>query len=319
MPKPSLQDVHVDAPLTNISVAFMQEARHYIANQVFPSIPVDKQSDKYFVYDREDWYRDDAQQRGPGAESAGGGYKQSTDSYSTVVYAFHKDVPDQIMLNSDAPLDALRDATRYVTQIMLNRLERQWVTDFFATSIWTTDVVGGTDFTLWSNAAASDPIGDIETGKEAVLKDTGFEPNTLVCGYQAWRILKHHPDLVDRFKHTSAASLTPEMVAGVFELDRVLVSKSIKNTANENLTGSYDFTAGKNALLCYVTPTPGIMVPSAGYSFVWRGISEGLGASVAVRRFRLERNRAERVEAEAGWDNKVVSADLGYFFSAAVA
>ena len=38
--QPGRGDVHVDAALTNISVAFMQDASHFIAAQVFPEIPV---------------------------------------------------------------------------------------------------------------------------------------------------------------------------------------------------------------------------------------------------------------------------------------
>ena len=48
MPQPTSSDVHVDAVLTQISIAYMQQAGVYIANRVFPSINVDKQSDKFF-------------------------------------------------------------------------------------------------------------------------------------------------------------------------------------------------------------------------------------------------------------------------------
>ena len=43
--QPGRGDVHVDAALTNISVAFMQDASHFIAAQVFPEIPVTHRSD----------------------------------------------------------------------------------------------------------------------------------------------------------------------------------------------------------------------------------------------------------------------------------
>ncbi len=49
MPQPTREDVHVDAVLTNISIAFIQAAENFIASRVFPIIVVDKQSDKYFV------------------------------------------------------------------------------------------------------------------------------------------------------------------------------------------------------------------------------------------------------------------------------
>ena len=49
MAQPTLNDVHVDAILTNISVAYMQDRDNFIADKVFPVIPVDKKSDKFFT------------------------------------------------------------------------------------------------------------------------------------------------------------------------------------------------------------------------------------------------------------------------------
>ena len=42
---PSRGDVHVNRPLTNISIAFLQTQEAFVADRVFPNIPVTKQSD----------------------------------------------------------------------------------------------------------------------------------------------------------------------------------------------------------------------------------------------------------------------------------
>lgn len=319
MPQPSQTDVHTDAILTNISVAYIQEKSNFIAQQVFPVVPVDKQSDLYYTYTKADWFRDEAEKRADATESAGSGYTLGTDSYFCDVYAFHKDVGDQVRNNTDSPLDPDRDATQFVTQRMLVRQEIQWVSDYFKTGVWATDVVGGTDFTKWSDFAGSDPMEDIETGKEAILSTTGFEPNTLVLGYSVFRKLKNHPDLVDRIKYTSSDTVTTALMAKYFDVAKVLVAKAIKNTANEGQTASYSFTHGKHAWLGYVNPSPAILQPSAGYVFTWKGVSDGLGKNIGITRFRMQHLRADRIEAQIAWDNKLVASDLGYFFSNAVA
>ena len=74
MTTPTNSAVHVDAALTNISVAFLQNANNFVAGRVFPNVAVSKQSDRYFVFDRGDFNRDEAEVRAPGTESAGGGY-----------------------------------------------------------------------------------------------------------------------------------------------------------------------------------------------------------------------------------------------------
>lgn len=319
MPQPTQSDVHVDAILTQMSVAYIQSQAHFIASQAFPLVKVQKQSDKYFKYTKNDWFRDEATRRADTDESAGSGYTLGTDNYSCDVWAFHKDVGIQVRKNSDAPLDPDRDATMFVTQRLLLRQEIQWATDYFTTGVWGTDYVGTTNFTQWSDYAGSDPINDIEFGKESVLAVTGFEANTLVLGYQVFRQLRHHPDIVDRYKYTSSQVVTAEMLAKLFEVERVLVAKAIKATNLEGDTPAYAFVHGKSALLCYVAPNPGILTPSAGYIFAWDGISDGLGSTIAIATIPMPLRKADRIEGEIAFADKVVAADLGFFFSAAVA
>ena len=325
MPQPNINSVHIDAILTNISVAYLQNQDNFIADKVFPVIPVDKKSNKYFTYTKNDWFRDEAQRRAPGTESAGGGYNLSTGTYSCDVFAFHKDVDDQTLANADTPLNPLREATEFVTRRLMLRRELQWVSDFFATSVWGTDVTGvaGTPTAgqtkQWSDYTSSDPISDIENAKSGILSATGMEGNTLVLGYDVFKSLKNHPDLVDRIKYTSSQTITTDMLAAMFDIPRVIVAKAVKATNNEGATEAYSFAHGKKALLCHVAPQPGLLTPSAGYSFSWTGVSGGLGATIGTSQFRMESIKSDRVEAEMAFDNKVIGSDLGYFFSAIVA
>ena len=326
MAQPSLNDVHVDAILTNISIAYMQNRDNFIADKVFPVVPVDKKSDKFFTYTKNDWFRDEAQRRAPATESAGGGYNLSTDTYSADIWAFHKDVPDQIVANADAPLNPLREAAEFVTHRLLLRRELQFVTDFMSAGVWGTTIAGtagtatpGTFATQWSNYTSSDPIEDVEAGKAEILSNTGMEANTLVLGYEVFRQLKNHPDLVDRIKYTSSQTITADMIAAMFDIPRVIVSKAIKATNNEGATQAYAFATGKTAMLCHVAPNPGLMTPSAGYTFSWTGVSGGLGQVIGTSQFRMDSIRASRVEAEMAFDNKVIGADLGYFWNNIVA
>jgi hypothetical protein len=322
MPQPSQSAVHVDAVLTNISVAYAQQQSAFIAGQVFPTVPVEKQSDLYFTYTKNDWFRDEAKPRADGQESAGSGYGLSTASYAADVFAFHKDVGPQARANADAPLNPDQDATRFVTQRMLLRREVQWAADYFATGKWATDVTPGT---LWSDGA-SDPITDVETGKQTILGTTGFEANTLVLGYTVYRYLKHHPDIVDRIPSVISGAVpsprlvTPQLLAALFEVDRVLICKAVKATNVEAETAAYAFVQGKHALLAHVATSPGLLTPSAGYMFVWRGL---VGSVDGMRINRIPMPwlgiGTERIEGEDAFDAKVVASDLGYFFNSAVA
>lgn len=316
MAQPSLEDVHVDAVLTNISVAYIQNQNNFISTKVFPMIPVDKKSDLYYIWTQNDWFRDEAKPRPPGTESAGSGMNLSTTNYNCNVFALHKDLDEQTLANADAPLNLFRASTEWLTQMMLLRMERQFVTDYFTTGVWDNDV---TPANLWSDYANSDPVDDIELGKETMLMNTGLEATDLVLGYQTWRKLKQHPDLIDRVKYSREADSADGIMARAFGVQRILVAKSVYATNVEGATAAYDFNFGKHALLVHSAPSPGINVASAGYTFAWRGISKGLGAEVGVKRFPMVHLESERVEAQKAWDNRVVATNLGYFLSGAVA
>ena len=179
MPTPNLQDVHFDSLLTDFSVGYMQDPGNFIADSVFPRKQVVHQSNKYATFDIGDMNRDDMERRAPAAESAGTGYGTSSDNYSVEKWSLHQDVPWDVIANSDAAHQPLQNATAILAQKERIRRDRQWVTDFFTTSIWGTDITGGTDFTQIDDDT-SDPINLIGDYQLTVGAATGFEPRTLV-------------------------------------------------------------------------------------------------------------------------------------------
>lgn len=326
---PTAGDVHVNTPLTNVSIAYLQSADNFVATRVFPNIPVTKQSDRYYTYDRGEFNRDEAEERAPGTESAGGSYSlDNTPTYFCKVFAYHKDVPDQIRGNADAVLNLDNEATEYVTHKALIKREKLFVAKYFIPTIWATDIEGvasgptGPQAIHW-NLDTGLPISDIRDGKRERLEDTGFEPNTLVMGKAVWDALVDHPDIVDRIKYGQTpgapAIANVEALMKLFELERIFVMKAIENTAAEGATNVHAFIGGKHALLAYIAPSPGIMTPSAGYTFSWTGWMGAGAEGNRIKRFRMEKLESDRVEVQMSFDQKLVAADCGYFFNGIVA
>lgn len=315
MPLPTPEDQHVDQLLTNVSVAYLQAQDKFVADRVFPRVAVQKQSGKFATYNEGDFLRDEAKLRGPGSESAGGGYNVSTGTYSCEIYASHIDVDDQTVANADVPFRPAQDATQLLTQRELIKREVRWAAKYFTPGVWTggtsADPTAASLSGAWDNPSST-PIEDIHDQINAINTNSGFMPNTLVLNLLGWQALKNHPDLVDRVKHTSGAALTTDVVARLLGIDRILVTTAVYNTAGEGATASYSSIAGANALLVYSAPSPSLMVPSGGYTFVWSGYPGGAEGRV-IRRFRMEHLRSERVEIEAAWDQKVVAGNVGVY------
>ena len=330
MSRPTPGDVHVNTPLTNISIAYMQSAAGFIADKVFPNIPVTKQSDRYYVYDRGEFNRDEMQERAPGTESAGGSYKlDNTPTYFAKKYSFHHDIPDEVRANSDSVVQPDRDATNYVTGKALIKREALWASKYFTSGIWATDA---TPSVLWSSANST-PIADVKDAKRDMKGDTGFKPNTLVLGSKVYDILTEHPSIIDRVKYGQTSG-NPAMAGiaalmALFEIDRIFVMEAIKNNEPEKAANfSYPPSAGYyahdfigdslSALLCYSAPSPGLMVPTAGYTFSWTGLIGMGNQGNRIKRMRMDWLDSDRVEIDCAFDQKLVGKDLGYFFNTCV-
>ncbi len=318
MPQPTASDVHVNRPLTSVSVSYSQQRMDFVWD-TFPELSVSKQSDLYFVWDKGDLYRSEVQVRAPGTESAGMGVDLTTQSYFCQLRALHKDINDHVRANADAPLDMDRSATEQLTLQMMIKKDKDWAANFFTTGIWDIDTTPGT---LWDNAAST-PIEDIRTQMFTIKSNTGYWPNTLVLGARVWEALADHPEFTDRIKFgsdaASPAMVTPNLVAQLLGLESVRVAAAVENTATEGATDSYDFILGKNALLCYKAPSPGIDTPTAGYTMNWTGLVPGMDAGMAISRFRMDNLKSDRIEIESAYDFNLVAASMGTLFAAVVA
>src|SRR3954468_1486105 len=141
MAQPTSTDVFYSQPLRNVAVAYMQDAADFVATKVFPFVPVDLQGGVHWEFNRADWFRDEAQLRTPGSESAGGGFDLSTKQSWTEPYAWHQDIPDQGRANQIPPIELQTAATKLVAQKLLIKREKLFMASSFKTGVWT-DVTG---------------------------------------------------------------------------------------------------------------------------------------------------------------------------------
>lgn len=336
---PTAGDVHVNVPLTNISIAYIQDAAGFVADKVFPNIPVMKQSDRYFRYDRSDMWRNQFKKRAPSTESAGSGWKiDSTPTYFADNWALHKDIDWDIRDNADNPLNMDRDATIWLSQQGLIAREVTWAANYFTTGVWTGingstgDLTGvaaspsGNEVLQW-NDDASTPISDVKNNNDKTQLRTGIRANKLVLGRQVWTKLSEHPDLIDRIKFTSGnnnpAIVSKAAAAALFELDEVMIADGIQVTSDENpafeTSMTTAFIAGKNALLVYSNPTPSILQPSGGYSFSWKKNFAAGPNGTYISQYPIRAIKSDRVEADMYYDQKMVCSDCGIFFDNVIA
>jgi hypothetical protein len=305
--------MHIDTALTEICIAYKPEG--FIANEVFPEVPVDKQSDKYFIWDKGSWMRNSVEPRAPGDEYPEGRLKLSNDEYYCKEYALGFGIPDEDRDNEDPGVELEITGSEWLkTQFLLNR-EIKLAAKGFAAS-WATNLVGGVGFVKWSDYDNSDPCSDVNTGKDTIRKSTGKTPNTLVLGQEVFDYLAEHPLLIEKFKYTATGILDVEEVRKALKVDRLLVgSAPVESSAEGAAVATRGYIWGGNAWLGYVTPQPGKRVPTAGYTFAWK--QQG-GYTAVISNSRQDWRDRDLLKGKYCFDDKIVGTDCGYYFGTAV-
>lgn len=314
MPQPTTSDVHVDGFLSNVLLAYMNEDGAYIADTLFPIIPVDKQSNLVATYDKRFWFADVAQLRAPATESAGSGFSVGKKNYFAPNYATHVDIPDEVRENQDNPYNIEAAAVSLVDHRMKLRREISWADKFFKSGVWQAPNSDNAPAILWDVYGNSIPIVDIDNAREAVHSTTGREATDLTIGRTVWKDLRNHPDFIERIKYTQTAIVSTQLVAMLLELRRVNIGRALKVTSAEGATDAFSYIFGKNALVSFVPDSPGELVPTAGYTFVWRKV----GLPAYIRFMRMELKSADRIEGHLFYDQKELGTDLGYFMPGVV-
>ena len=314
---------HIDRALTNISTAYMQGADAFIADKVFPIINVNKQSDVYFEYSKADMFRNEVQERGRGAESAGGNWNvKVADPYYCRKYAYHYDITQEEKVNYDKPLDIDRDTTEWLSQKMLLKRECDFSTKFFKKGVWGKDVTAdGTTIKKWSDQT-SDPVKMVNDAMLEMAENTGMKPNFAIMSPDVFYALKNHEAIMDRIKYTQKGIVTLDLIASLFEVEKIFVPWAVFNSEAQT-PGFNDekidmnFLYKGNMLLGYRATRASLKQATAGYIFAWTGL-EGASA-FGSRMVRIKMDQlglgTERLEMEMAYDMKVISKDCGTFFT----
>ena len=315
---PLHSDVHVDRPLSNFAVEYKNDA--IIAPQVAPFVPVNNKSDTYMVFTKADKFSIPEDIRGPKDKANQVTWGSSTDTYACIDRALRDFLSDAIVANSDAAIKPEERTTGFLVDLLLNNWEKR-VADLVTTygnyaAAYRVTLSGTTQL---SDYAGSDPIGVIDTAKDACF----MEPNTLIMGADVWMKLKRHPQILDHIKggSTSAnpALVTLQLAAEVFEVDRILIGKRRYNSAIKGAAAVYTRLWGKHIVAAYIDPAVTLENLTAWKTFRWNQVSTDAGYK--VRRYRDEEigGGGQYIETEMSIVEKAICADLAYMVKDAVA
>jgi hypothetical protein len=282
---PTGRDIHFDVPLSNIAVQQFAtgEQQGYVGMELFKPVPVDKQSNRYYVIDKNSWFLLHDTRRAPKTSPNRIEFRVSSDAYFAQNYALAGEIPNEDLANQDAAVQLYETTVQLVTEALQRDLERRIVN--LVTSISNVGsgvVLAGAN--QWSDYINSNPIADVTTAHAFAVQNTGLVYNTMVLPWDVFQVVRRHPLLLDLFKYTQGGMLNEEQLRAVFNVDRILIPRAIVNNAPEGAPASFTMIWGDNVLLAYVSPqAPSLRTVTFGLAFQWK--PEGFPAPFAVRRY----------------------------------
>ncbi len=263
-------DVHIDAALANYAAGY--KLAPGIADEVCPVIPVDKASNKFWTWDKDDVFQD--------AEdlivTAGGAVKEisprlSSATYTTTSYGIGSFVPTEVAANADAPLaPEMAAIRRCLNAVMLGR-ERRVASLLTTSGNWSggsVTALGGT--AKWNAGSASDPVANIYAAIEASLTPVraiamsertwhAFVQNAAVQKYVAAKtMVQPIPDQAGASQFSALLGLPPIIIG------------TMKGKASAS---TYGYVWGNNVVLLHNDPSApkdGQTISTA-YTFRWTG------------------------------------------------
>lgn len=305
---PSRLAVHQDAALEGISVAYQPAG--LIAAQLVPNVPVKFESDKYYVYSKDNLKVPNTR-RADGAESREVDWDLTTATYVLEEEALKRLVTDRQRENADAAIRPEVDATKFLTGQILLRHEQDLADLINPAANWSTKT-SLTSTLAWSaNTTLSNPIAVADSASAAILQGTGKRPNRCLLDLRTFNAAKEHVSVVDRIKYTSADSVTPALLGRLFNVEKLLVAEAAVNSGQQGQADSMGFIFTDLAFFCYVAQSPSLMEPSALYTFGKSGM--GLdGGQARVKRWREEKRNGDFIEASKMYQHKIVASDCAF-------
>ena len=304
MPLPS--SVHQDQALENVSIAYKNG--DLIAQDIAPMVPVNHESNKYYVYSRDQLVLPETE-RAIGAESNRATFSLSTASYKLTEHALKDFITDRARANADAALNLEVDATEHLTMLILMRQEVELANLITPTGTWANTTSLTSTFAWSANTTLSNPILFMDSAATTIMQASGLRPNTLVINDPTFRAAKEHVNIVDRVKYTSLESVSEDILAKLFTVDKLHVGRGIYNSGGEGLAdatqNTYIWT--DVAWLGYIEKNPGLKKPSAIYNFTMKQ-----GNPVKVMRWREDNLSADAIEVSKLYSQQIVMSAAGY-------
>lgn len=313
--------------LTNLSTAYFQQDSDYVANKLFPIVPVQMSTGHFYKFDKATLARDDMQRKPAYGKVQPVIFGNDEDTYSCVI--------DQGIIGIDlistlnyqragavGANDPRKAKVRVLTEKTKIHQDVIFGKNYFKPNVWSNEYTGvsatptGKQFYQFDNDN-SDPINLFKFLKREMHREGRRKPNKLALGVKTYDALTENPLIMERVRYggttANPATINTNVLAQLFEVDEVVIFQSTYNTVPIGQPAHMEYICDETgALLLYAPPYPSIDEPSAGYIFTWDMLGDGNMMPIA-QWLGEPGTHSEFIEALTAYDMKKTGEDLAVY------
>lgn len=306
--------LHVDQHLSNMAINYRPAG--FVADRIFPTVPVPHQSDTYVIFEQADLFRRENTRRSRGGEANKLHSRVSSAAFFCQNFALKADVTIEDRANAD-PLFVQQFEEGKVMRVQ-DALFLDWEVRV-ASKVTSGSNVGSYAMvhSAWSDHAASDPIKDVMSAIDVVELSTGYRPNRVLFSGTAWRHFRRNDKVVSLVANPARTGSTGaypsvDQVQQLLET-QIIVGNAWNNAADEAQGMSLQQVWGDHAVVYYAPDQPSLDTPSFGYNFRWA--QDGLPNMQVERHPYDTRRHCDEVEIGYYQDEVITAKPLGFLVS----
>jgi hypothetical protein len=257
----------VDPILTNVAQGYRNA--EFVGGLLFPRVPVFVSGGQIIEFGKEAFRKYNLRR------TPGGATKRIQFGYLGKPFALFQDsleipVPREHMRDASIVpgIDLGSRATNMGMKVLSKSLEEEQAalaTD--ASKYDSNHKVALTSTAKWS-VDTGKPTNDIKDAREAIRSSVGVYPNIALMSAVAFEAAINNANVKDQFKYTTPDSITEEMLAKLWKLDKIVVGKGITMSDADVTSDIW----GNNVVLAYANlGSINAEEPSYGYTYALEG------------------------------------------------
>ena len=298
-----LEELRINAYLSEVARGYSNNS--FIAESLFPVINSDLEKVDIFEFNKEAFQVYDTERaiRANSNVISPKGFKKHTTTLTEHDLAYPIDYREE---EEARKIKLQVHATNVVTQGLLLKLETQCAalaqdpTKYPATN--KIALSGTSQFTHKD----SDPVGVIDDAKDAISRQIGQDPNTLVIGQEVWESLKRNESLKGLIANSTNKIVTLDLLKEFFEVENIVIGKAIYSNANDQ----FERVWGNNIILAYVPKLNARTEYDPAFAYTIRKKD-----ALQIDEYEKEGNKVRYIRATDIYTPFLVGAEAGYLIS----